>query len=692
VEGTETIDLDQLDFGNNRHYSYDLKISSTWDLENPSTELDLGSSTLSYAVGGSYIVVSTWEGHLRVYRETTIHELELVWAKPVSDYYEDKEIASTPGTYLVSSTPLFWGTNYVVVAINGPADVLVLRLTDGVLIWRHRLNASSRAAIEQTGRIVDNVYYVGVTQLDNHNGGSDVFLGSFHALHLLERLNLWSWSPVDFVSSNSIDKSWSGIPITGKKPTIDIASGVIYLTTGNWSNAPEPFVSCLNSLASLSQSETCHTNYPHVYYNAFVALNLKDGSLLKGRRHSSYLEQYVYCNNVVDNILCDRGLVQHAQFVQDFALDYLPFCKCTDLNARSTSDLDDSTYSKTMGFCTSSTETRWVEEAEVTTGQTYRKAYCGSGTDITLEPVLFIGQRNGVMWALSGVTLQVLWVRHLVPSGPLGGFEGGLALDGRRLYTGHSNSAQKTWLLSNDTVIRCGGWIAVDKLNGDILWETSNPGCYDKSGPPGDPLSNGRSSTSWGIAPVTVIQNEGLLVGSADIVRHPSMGILLHDIYEDGTLVVNVGNNPIKHTVGGWLYVLNITTGFVESSFESGAAIHTACSLDSNHCMWVGQGSNTTMGNYLTGSKLYKFCATPAPISDFVEHTIPEPNPSNDNQNGQPLGSGGSDNDDGLSGDIVEEIPNEHTDSENVEESETENDGEIIEYLIKVNHFFYEGY
>jgi hypothetical protein len=198
---------------------------------------------------------------------------------------------------------------------------------------------------------------------------------------------------------------------------------------------------------------------------------------------------------------------------------------------------------------------------------------------------LFIGQKNGLAHSINPANGNLLWSTQSCPGGVFGGFSWGISVDDSRVYASCINFHHLPWTLLNGTVINGGGWVAMDKITGQQVWTTANPANFDPSGDAFDPASNGRAYTSWGIGPITTV-NDIVLVTSADSVYRP-----------------NLGTGSAQYGSGGYAYTLNKRTGKILSSFETKAGLYGGFSSDT-HCVYVGFGYSFLS----SGKGVYGWC------------------------------------------------------------------------------------
>jgi hypothetical protein len=155
------------------------------------------------------------------------------------------------------------------------------------------------------------------------------------------------------------------------------------------------------------------------------------------------------------------------------------------------------------------------------------------------------------------------------------------------VYLSVANRRYNNWVLLNGSVTNGGGWTALDKFTGGILWTTSNPAGYDPTGDPFNGRSNGRASTSMANgAPVAV--GDIVLVTSYDAILRPKQG-----------------TGKPTYGSGGYVFSLSKSTDRILSSFETKASAFGGFSADS-HCAFVGYGKNRYP--YSSGRGVYGWC------------------------------------------------------------------------------------
>ena len=94
-------------------------------------------------------------------------------------------------------------------------------------------------------------------------------------------------------------------------------------------------------------------------------------------------------------------------------------------------------------------------------------------------PLLGVGQKSGVFWALDPATGNVVWKTEVGPGSRLGGMMWGSATDGRRIYVSIGNAAHTPVTIPSPDgkpqTITGGFWAALAPATGNILWRTPDP-------------------------------------------------------------------------------------------------------------------------------------------------------------------------------------------------------------------------
>lgn len=513
--------------------------SSTLLLNRKPTSYFVTNASVSATPGiyGNYVIFPSWNGVLYAFDKTTN---QLIWSKNIRKTYFPK--LTSVSRVNIRTTPAFYGTSFLV-GTNGPAYVLRIDIATGALLGKVIASSHVAAVITMSGSVYQQRFYVGVSSTEesmaaNPNYVCCSFAGSFLAIDIPTMKIVWSWSTIP---TNLVGPSqFSGNSLWGSSPVIDPnagssddngndngGQGAVYIATGNNYKISDELNSCYNTTAEAQWEVACNQVYaPDNWVESVVALNLQTGKFIWGRRLTSYDAWTVACFYGIGNPNCPASPGEDSDFGMAPVL------------------------SKVAG-----------------------------------KNTLFIGQKNGIAHSINPVNGNLLWSTQSCPGGVLGGFSWGISVDDTRVYASCINYYHQPWTLLNGTVINGGGWVAMDKRTGQQLWTTANPANFDPSGGVFDATSNGRAFTSWGIGPITTV-NDIVLVTSADSVYRP-----------------NLGTGGALYGSGGYAYTLNKKTGGILSSFETKAGLYGGFSSDT-HCVYVGFGYSFLS----SGKGVYGWC------------------------------------------------------------------------------------
>jgi polyvinyl alcohol dehydrogenase (cytochrome) len=564
------------------------------DLTTPTFSLRVGNSTSATpAIRAGMIFFPALDGTVKAYSKATG---SLVWSKSINSvYYSGERYGAVSYT-----TPVFFGSDRMVLGVGFPADLLIIDTVTGNLVWKINLDDHPYSQVASSGTVRGNLYYVGVSSIEDSVAAENeeypccTFVGSFQAIDLEARSVAWSFSTIP--SDQAGPGQWSGIPVLASTPPVEKLTKTVYFATGKAYSSPDHFAGCEDETDPASQESLCFVaSYPSVWANSVVALDAVTGAVKSAKRFGPHLSWTASCANRFAD--CSDSSDPASPFTMAPSLGYHATCNCPA--ARYSGNADDVLGASDTNFVGTCVDPR--------TGFNTKAACNPSSSGYAMEPFLYVGQTNGIAYKLSGLDLRVIWATKVGPAGKLGGLANGGALDDRRYYLGVVNDLQNPWTLVNGTSVRGGGWVALDKLTGAVLWTTANPANYDPSGQAGDASSNGRTSTAWGLGPPASILN-ALLVSSFDCAKSPNMGTYSESVPKPGggSKIINVGSQSNRPApgVGGYVYELDKVRGAVVSSFKTGSSVGGGFSVGAD-CAWVGSGYATalqgTPGNYTYG-------------------------------------------------------------------------------------------
>lgn len=444
------------DYSNNRNIPVPNN-RKTFALETPDWVLDI-NATVSATVGirGKYVSFPDWEGNLWMINSKTKN---IAWKVNIASAYY-----GSTGTILCRTTPIWYEDNkgdYLIIAINGPADVLKIRVSDGSLVSKINLDDHPVAIITQTGTLRKKYLYIGTSSNEsvlamNPLYKTYTFSGTFFRINI-KTMTITHSEPSCDSPGFAGCATWGG-----NNPAIDEKLNMVYYGTGNNYQVPEWYNLCINNTAQEDWDSVCSSNITgNNMVDSVVARDLDDLSLIFYNKYTGYDAWNLGCG--------------------------LP------------------------GFIPSNSNCPLVpgNDTDVPMGPTILK--------IKGRKALVTGQKSGLIHVADAADGEVICSVQAGPGGKFGGFAWGLATDGKYIYGSLINNDWGNWTLLDGTVTQCGGWVAIDpSKNCEIVWNVVNPACYSNV--------TGLSKTAYSFGPPLIVGNQ-LLVTSGDTHWFPQWSI-----------------------------------------------------------------------------------------------------------------------------------------------------------------------
>jgi polyvinyl alcohol dehydrogenase (cytochrome) len=511
------------------------------------------STTASPLLSSNLIIFPSWNGTLRGVQRLTGAAL---WELDVGMKYYG---ASSKETKKVTFGPAIWDRDFALLGVGHPADMLMIRMRDGSLVWIVNADEHPLSAIKGSGTVFGNTFYAGVDSDElefsenNANYTCCTFVGSMVSVDL--RAGRLRWKTRSICANISGAGNFSGAGFPGSTPPVNPDLGLVFAATGSNYNVSADYFNCTNSTPPQDVPAECDLPYYACNYaDSVIAFDMNNGTIVWIAKLTPWISWNMTCGlNVTD---------------------------------ASVNCLNSSTnYSG--AFAMNPASDRWCRPP-------FNLVKKRIQAPLVCTPALYVVQKSGILFNLDSATGDVNWSNQTSPPGRFGGSVIGVAVDDSLVYLGVVNYDHLNWTLVNGTVINGGGWAAHYKTSGSAAWNTANPAFYDPSGLYDDPSSNGRSATSGGYgAPLSL--SDVVLVTSGDTVYVPDYG----------TGVPTNGNG------GGWVYALNKTDGTVSSSFETSAGTTSSFSANSQ-CAYVGNGGPVPFAADLglpNGTAVFAWCS-----------------------------------------------------------------------------------
>lgn len=413
------------DLSNSRHQSAETQITARnanalrlhWAV---STE---GDVTASPALDATHLFFPDSAGYLYKLERTTG---AVVWKRRLAD------LTGIAGDF-ARATPALSGNVLILGNMSGRlaagvrqgARMLAIDKASGNLLWATQVDATPMSVITQSAVVANGLVLVGLASAEETAAGfmpkaagwQFQFRGSVVALDVATGAIKWQ--------TYMVPPGYFGAAVWGSTAAVDVQRNLAYVATGNNYAVPAEAQACLNA-GGLPASCLSAANHA----DAVVALDLTSGAIKWAARG---LPQDVW------NLGC--GLI---------AFSIPPNDNCPPVHGP---DWD------------------FAQGPMLLPGSGPR----GSN-------LVGAGQKSGVFWAFRADTGALAWSTQAGPSGQSGGLQWGSASDSQRVYVAIANSgdtgggmAPKPWQLKNGSTTTAGGWAALDRKTGAVLWNTPDP-------------------------------------------------------------------------------------------------------------------------------------------------------------------------------------------------------------------------
>lgn len=493
------------DLKNSRYQADEEKINSKTvaGLQLKWTVATDGDVTANPAVDGEYLYFPDSKGYLyKVQRKTGA----LIWKKAVSGYtgVAGDFARATPAVagdalILGNQSGKFLGSAF------GQPDPQAARLFavdkhSGALLWSTQVDSTPLSFVTHSAVIAKGTAFVGIASNEELVSGFVPkaywqwgFRGSVVALDVKTGAIKWK--------SFTVPDGYYGGAVWGSTGAVDLERQQVYMATGNNYAVPQTVLDCINGGGSPA---SCMSSGNH--FDSIVAMDMNTGAIKWAGRGLPFDVWNVGCGLHIPGVF-----------------DVPPNDNCPNPQGP---DWDFAQGPMLLG-----------------------------GHDDEGGNFVGAGQKSGKFWAFNAKTGQLAWSTQVAPPGLTGGLQWGSASDGKRIFVAVANSGLTgsgtnpgVWTLKDGSTTTAGGWAALDRKTGAVLWTTK------------DPLGS---------------RAEAAVSGTNDVV---------------------FGCNLAQGA--GTMYALNAKTGAPIWSFNSGAACNAGPSIADGMVYW---GSGTFNG---TGTKL----------------------------------------------------------------------------------------
>lgn len=333
----------------------------------------------------------------------------------------DAALGRTNGT-AARTTPALHGDALYFGDVNS-GHVMALSKHDGSLLWMTLVEEHPAAIITMGPTVFDGLVLIGVSSVEERLAGVASypccsFRGSVLALDADTGAIVWK--------TYMTVPGYSGAAVWGSSPSVDPATRVAYVATGNNYAVPADVQACID--AHDGDGAPCPMD-PANLAEAVVAIDVDTGRPLWNVSFAAQSGIDVW------NIGCAPYLL---------GLPATPNANCP---AHPGIDAD--------------------------FGQAPMRFHYRSGA--ARVPLVGVGQKNGFFMALQPATGEPVWATVVGPPGDIGGLMWGSAFDGERVYVASANSAFVNHTLKDGRRTLGGSWAALDPATGTILWQTPVP-------------------------------------------------------------------------------------------------------------------------------------------------------------------------------------------------------------------------
>jgi polyvinyl alcohol dehydrogenase (cytochrome) len=382
-----------------------------------------GDVTANPAIDGDFLYFPDSAGFLYKVRRA---DGAIAWKRPVSEY------TGIAGDF-ARATPAVVGNALILGNQSGkflgaalgqaepqPARVFAVDKRSGEPLWSTQVDNTAMSFITHSAIVASGLAIVGVASNEELVAGfvpkaywNWQFRGSVVALDVATGAIRWK--------TYMVPQGYFGAAVWGSTGAVDLKSNQVFMATGNNYWVPPSAQDCLNAGGTPA---SCLDAANH--FNSVVAMDLGTGAIRWSARGLPYDAWNVGCGLNVPGFVVPPN-------------DNCPNPKGPD----------------------------W---------------------DFAQGPILLggglvgAGQKSGMFWAFDQRSGQLAWATQVAPAGLTGGLQWGSASDGHRIYvavaaSGLTGSGQNPapWTLKDGSTTTAGGWAALDRRTGAVLWTTRDP-------------------------------------------------------------------------------------------------------------------------------------------------------------------------------------------------------------------------
>ncbi|CAM6110866.1 unnamed protein product [Calypogeia fissa] len=373
------------------------------------------------------VYFSSWDGCQYAVKKDTGERIWKVNLTVVAATIPDlANVAPFTILYVSRSTPTIAGP-LLVFGLYNPCYVFALNRTSGALVWWRSLETTPFCVVTQSGTYHNQSIYIGTSSAEEELGNATTcctFQGKFFKLDANTGKILWQ---VRMLPDNHGQTGlYAGASVWGSSPSIDVSRRLVYIATGNDYSTPPDVQACEE--ARMNETHPTIPDpclLPDDYSESILGIDIDTGNITWARHLGAYDTWTAVCQlNPVQLPNCPKIYGPDADFGE------APFLLTIKENG--------------SGW-------RWRD-------------------------VVTAGQKSGIVHTLDRETGEIVWQTVAGPGGGVGGASYGMSTDGERVYTSIINSDGSNFtLVPSSTVITWGGWVAMNASTGKVIWSTANP-------------------------------------------------------------------------------------------------------------------------------------------------------------------------------------------------------------------------
>jgi polyvinyl alcohol dehydrogenase (cytochrome) len=423
------------DLNNSRYQDKEHRISAetAGSLQLKWTFTTGGDVTAHPTVDGKHVYFPDSAGFLyKVHKKTGA----LVWKRKISDYtgIAGDVARATPA---VAGKLLIMGnlSGRFIQAFGQPAPqaarVFAVDKDTGNLAWITQVDTNPLSFVTNSAIVHKDTAFIGIASNEELIAAfvppanwQWQFRGSVVALDVNSGKVKWK--------TYTVPAGYYGGSVWGSTGAVDKHSNLLFMATGNNYAVPQSVLTCLLEAGPPS---SCMS--PDNHFDSVIALDIDTGAIKWGARGLPSDVWNVACGPSSPGFVIGLG------------------------------------FPGVYGNCPNA--------SPVTAGPDYDFA---QGPMLLDGGLVGAGQKSGIFWAFDRETGKLAWKTQAAPGGITGGLQWGSATDGERIFVAAANSGTAQagggtgampWLLKDGTTTVSGGWAALDRKTGAVLWTTKDP-------------------------------------------------------------------------------------------------------------------------------------------------------------------------------------------------------------------------